>query len=120
MQFFIAQYTSGYTKMTYLVRKEVLSIRDHTAKVTLRAEKSIKEHLTREFSTAEKSLTDRFIFQMREVRNTISEAAKKSNVQAVSDNQRERLLASLKFGSMNKRRDQVTDSHRKTFRWIFD
>ncbi|RSL56714.1 hypothetical protein CEP53_006704 [Fusarium sp. AF-6] len=93
LQSFIANIAAGRTNMEDLLRTEGTITREHiTAEVT-RAAKSMEAHVSKE--TQEREL------------------------KAATENQRERLLRSLRFQEMNQRRNATTDPENATFERIF-
>jgi hypothetical protein len=120
VQLLVAKYQSGYTKVSDLIRTDILLTRDHTTKETARAENSIKEHVTREILTIEKSMSSTVAIGMKEAASVSALAATERDTRTADDERHKRFLQSLKFPAMNERRNQVTEPHGSTFRWIFD
>lgn len=60
----------------------------------------VKEHVTTEMSKVQK-------------------AVKAQAAELASDEQHKQLLHSLKYETMNERRNQIAESHEETFHWIF-
>ncbi|RTE71745.1 hypothetical protein BHE90_013849 [Fusarium euwallaceae] len=93
LQSFIANIAAGRTNMEDLLRTEGNLTREHITAEATRAVKSVEAHVTKE--TQEREL------------------------KAATENQRERLLGSLRFQEMNQRRNATTDPENATFERIF-
>ncbi|KAL2677340.1 hypothetical protein Neosp_011109 [[Neocosmospora] mangrovei] len=93
LQSFIANIAAGRTNMEDLLRTEGKLTREHITAEATRAAKSVEAHVTKE--TQEREL------------------------KAATENQRERLLGSLRFPEMNQRRNETTDPETATFKRIF-
>ncbi|EEU44552.1 uncharacterized protein NECHADRAFT_85212 [Fusarium vanettenii 77-13-4] len=93
LQSFIANIAAGRTKMEDLLRTEGNLTREHVTAEGTRVVKSVEAHVTKE--TQEREL------------------------KAATENQRERLLGSLRFQEMNQRRNETTDPEKATFERIF-
>ncbi|KAI1414461.1 hypothetical protein F5Y13DRAFT_158602 [Hypoxylon sp. FL1857] len=70
-------------------------------------------------STAEKSITTYSSNETNTAIRTITQVTEDSNIQATTKEQRYQFLRSLRFPAMNERRNNLIDSHEKTFRWVF-
>ncbi|KAI8714865.1 NACHT domain-containing protein [Fusarium sp. LHS14.1] len=93
LQSFIANIAAGRTNMEDLLQIEGNLTREHITVEATRAVKSVEAHVTKE--TQEREL------------------------KAATENQRERLLGSLRFQEMNQRRNETTDPENATFKRIF-
>ncbi|RYP70626.1 hypothetical protein DL771_005339 [Monosporascus sp. 5C6A] len=120
LQHFVSQYNLGYRQMSGLVQQENLSTRNHMTKDVVRGETSIKGHVTLQTSEAKESITKHITAETRNAASRVKESMRKATILNYTSNQRQTLLQSLKFQSMNERRNQVHDSYEGTFQWIFD
>ncbi|KAK3358173.1 hypothetical protein B0T25DRAFT_567408 [Lasiosphaeria hispida] len=90
----ISAYAAGHSRLYDLVQAESLTIQN-----------VIKDHILSVRSSADEALASKLkLLQMETTR----------------DDKRRCLLASLKFSSMNERRNHVSDTDHDTFRWIFE
>lgn len=119
LQYFISQYSAGYTEIADLVNTELASVNDHTTMESLRSEASVKKHVSAEVTTAEKAITAHVTSETNGIIERISRVAIESDTQASTKEQRDRLLQSLRYPAMNERKSDLADSHQDTFRWIF-
>lgn len=120
VQFFISQYAAGHTNIAYLIKDELTSVKGHATKETLRSEESMKEHVSTEVSTAEKSITSSITRETHKAVITIAQRTIESDLQTSTKEQRDQLLQSLRYPAMNERLNNLADSHEATFRWIFE
>ncbi|RYP07349.1 hypothetical protein DL764_002565 [Monosporascus ibericus] len=114
-----ATYASGYRKMSDLIKQEKSMTRDHTTKEVERAEASIRGHVTLQASEVKDLINKHITTEMRNTASGIMESLRNATIQDHTANQQQRLLQSLKFPSMDERRNQVHDSYEGTFQWIF-
>lgn len=118
LQYFVSQYASGHTELSKLVRAENLSVAEHTAREILRSATAVQSHVTSELVVAENSITNHVNSRLEEATEQITSSMRHTNLEAVTQLQRERLLRSLKFPAMNERLNQVVESYESTFEWI--
>ncbi|RYP19319.1 hypothetical protein DL765_003401 [Monosporascus sp. GIB2] len=119
LQYFVSQYELGYRRMSDLVKQENLTTRDHMRKEVTRAETSIKGHVTLQTSEAKDSINKHITAEARNLANSFVESMRNATTLDYTASQRQTFLQSLKFPSMNERRNQVHDSYKGTFQWIF-
>ncbi|UPL00112.1 hypothetical protein LCI18_011046 [Fusarium solani-melongenae] len=93
LQSFVANIAAGRTNMEELLRTEGSLTREHVTAEATRAAKSVEAHVTKEVQEHE--------------------------LKTATENQRERLLGSLKFQEMNQRQNAITDPEDATFERIF-
>ncbi|KAI0835164.1 hypothetical protein F5Y06DRAFT_276867 [Hypoxylon sp. FL0890] len=120
IQLFVSQYASGHTKLAQLVKTELTSIKASTAKENVRSEECIKQHVSSKMLTAEKSITSHVTKETNKVVERVTQVTADSNMRASTEKQRDQLLRSLRFPAMNERKNNLADSHEKTFHWVFD
>jgi len=120
LRHFISQYALGYTKLQDLVSTEALSIRSHTTNETLRAENAVKSHVTVELSTVKTQLMSHMMIGLENASDQISQGVEKLGIATMHVKRREQFLASLKYPSMNERRNHITPSFGNTSEWILD
>jgi NACHT domain len=87
---FISQYTQGHRKLSDLVVDQATSIKEEI------------------FSENNKT------------RDVVSAQLRAQELAQLTTGQCERLLSSLTYDDMNARKSRITESHEKTFHWIFD
>lgn len=98
------------------MKAELISIKDHTTNESQRSEASVKRHVSGEVTTAERAITAHIT---REIVEKVAQVAIESNTQASTKEQQDRLLQSLHYPAMYERMNDLTDSYKGTFRWIF-
>ncbi|KAI8626180.1 hypothetical protein F5Y19DRAFT_229340 [Xylariaceae sp. FL1651] len=118
LKHFVLQYASGHTRLSELVKEESLSVKDHTTRETSTAQRAVQSHITTKLVTAEKSITSHVNIKLEEATRKITSDMRHLNLETVTHAQRERLLRSLKFEAMNERRNHIQESHKGTFEWI--
>ncbi|KAK4461541.1 hypothetical protein QBC42DRAFT_92312 [Cladorrhinum samala] len=116
---FISNYAAGNRQLTDLVRTQIGSLVAHTASQGAKTQQTVNAHTTVEVNRIKASLVTHVTRMGGHVQG-MSQTMRKLNVQAASDERRDRLLRSLKYPGMNARRNQVTASHVGTFGWILD
>lgn len=92
---FIDQYQKGHRETNELVSRESLKTREHMSILATATTEAVGV-----------------------VHQKLDNMALNASTQA-SQEQRERLLRSLKFPGFNERRNQVDNAYEKTFRWVF-
>jgi len=100
---FVRKLSEGETSMEALLNQQSESLKQHVTTKTAAITTAIGD-LTVESNKAAKELD-----------GTITNI----NLLAAQEKKRERLLASLKYSTMNSRRNQIVDPHAETFEWIF-
>ena len=80
----------------------------------------MKRHVTSELRNSENTIQSHFKTTIDDSTQKISGTLNEMKLVAHSDQERRRLLGSLKFSRMNDRRNQIVESHEKTYHWIFD
>ncbi|KAK0638541.1 hypothetical protein B0T16DRAFT_359484 [Cercophora newfieldiana] len=107
---FIQAFHQGETRTSMLLAQESASIKAHITTETAGLETTLNQ-LSLDTKNAHRDISQATV----EVNNNIaaldSRAADKAS--------HERLLQSLKYPTMNERRNQIVDPHFKTFEWIF-
>ncbi|KAI1762410.1 hypothetical protein GGR53DRAFT_521656 [Hypoxylon sp. FL1150] len=119
LQYFISQYSAGHTGIADLMSMELASANDHTTKESLRSEASIKSHVSSEVTSTERAIAARLTSEMNEITGKIAQVAIESDRRASAKEQHDRLLGSLRYPAMNRRKNDLNDSHQNTFQWIF-
>ncbi|RYP51293.1 hypothetical protein DL769_010831 [Monosporascus sp. CRB-8-3] len=119
LQYFVSQYASGYRQISDLIKQESLMTRDHTTKEVERAETSIRGHVTHQTSEAKDSINKHITTEARNLASSFAESMRKTTTLDHTANQHQTLPQSLKFPSMNERRNPVHYSYEGTFQWIF-
>ncbi|KAI4155605.1 MAG: hypothetical protein LQ340_000898 [Diploschistes diacapsis] len=93
LQFFIRQYAAGNTGLEQLIARE---------------SNDIKTHITKESSKVQSHQRD------------LTQKRQEQELTSTTERQYEHLLTSLKFPSMNERKNQIGPQRSGTFPWIFD
>ena len=100
---FVRKLSEGETSMEALLNQQSESLKQHVTTKTAAITTAIND-LTVESNKAARGLD-----------GTITDI----NLLAAQEKKRERLLGSLKYPTMNSRRNQIVDPHAETFEWIF-
>ncbi|OTA91507.1 hypothetical protein M434DRAFT_13110 [Hypoxylon sp. CO27-5] len=120
VRLFVSRYAAGHTTLVDLVKAELISVKENTTKETLRSEECIKNHVSSNVVTAEKSITTHVTNETNKVVEKITQVTADSNTRVWTGKQRDRVLRSLRFPAMNERKNNLADSHQSTFKWVFD
>jgi len=116
------QQKDGFDNLDQNLRHFIISVaQGHTAleQLVVRQSDSLKEHITAETLRLEQSIGEQVVSETGRSRNELTNNLAQVTLDQISLTQRERLLGSLKFPTMNERRNQIKDSHERTFEWIF-
>ncbi|KAK5655886.1 hypothetical protein OQA88_5425 [Cercophora sp. LCS_1] len=100
LQDFIQSFSQGYTRLEDLTREALLT----------------RKHITKEVAPLAQEVT------LNQMGRTLVDMDKRfitSDLGAEAKSKHERLLRSLKYGTMNERQNQIKDPHVDTFEWIF-
>ncbi|KAI2465181.1 hypothetical protein F4781DRAFT_424945 [Annulohypoxylon bovei var. microspora] len=120
IQFFISQYTIGHTKAIDLIKTELVRVKEATVVQVLQSEKSVRNHISSEVSISKMAITTHVTQERNEVIRKITQSTVERDALATTEKQRDQLLQSLRFPTMNARKNDVADAHKDTFRWIFE
>ncbi|KAL8322395.1 hypothetical protein RB597_008228 [Gaeumannomyces tritici] len=111
LESFANQYRQGKVELVDLVSTQALQTRIHTTAGTKVSEEAVKSHVTQQSHLTERSLKKHIVVAFQD-------ATRLGEDSRVAAAKKEQLLRSLKFASMNERRNQVADSHPQTFDWV--
>lgn len=95
-------------------------VNEHTTKEARQLEVKLSSHIDKEASSTEQTISHLVTATVDESTKAISRDITNLRIQSSTDSERRRFLDSLKFATMNERRNHVTASHEGTFDWIFD
>ncbi|KXH56647.1 hypothetical protein CNYM01_06541 [Colletotrichum nymphaeae SA-01] len=108
---FLHQYQQGDRDTSDLISAELFRIRNHVTHESQKATAQIKSMVDQQSAQLDQAI--------KESNQEISTAMIASSLDRDLDARRRCFLASLKFSGMNERRNQVNESCKDTFQWIF-
>jgi hypothetical protein len=80
---------------------------------------TVQSYVTAQISKSQDVITAQMTAQTKETLDGVSKSLRELKITTASEERRENLLRSLKFGSMNQRENMIKESHTNTFEWIF-
>ncbi|OHF03273.1 hypothetical protein CORC01_01326 [Colletotrichum orchidophilum] len=111
LQHFLQQYQQGHRDASELISTEMFRTRDH---VTVESQKA-----TAKIQSMVDQQSAQFGRIIRDSNQKVSTTMAALSLDRDREAKRERFLASFKFPGMNERRNQVNESCKGTFQWIF-
>ncbi|KAK0738722.1 hypothetical protein B0T18DRAFT_422662 [Schizothecium vesticola] len=117
LQGFIKLVGQGETRMAALLIQETANVKDHITVKTNELGQSLGQ-ISRDNERAYQGISQATM----EVGANITTLTRRTDDKADQDRKyarHDRLLKSLKYGTMNERRNQIEHPHTKTFQWIF-
>ncbi|KAK5659106.1 hypothetical protein OQA88_1196 [Cercophora sp. LCS_1] len=109
---FILSFSQGNTRLEHLLVRETASIKDHiTNAIAPVALESTLQELQTDSTTAHHNI--------RQAIKDTHDSHEAANTKAAKKSRHDQLLGSLRYPTMNERRNQIKYPHCKTFEWIF-
>ncbi|OHE91648.1 hypothetical protein CORC01_13038 [Colletotrichum orchidophilum] len=116
---FIAQHAKSGSVLQDVVQKQSTEIRDHVTTQSSKTQEVIKSHMSLELAHHGASVNEHVSLSAQSVQNALSQRMESREDSVAREQAYQQLLKSLKYPGMNERRNQVTQTHPRTFRWIF-
>lgn len=110
----------GHTTAAELTIGQAKAMRELITKISENSKNEIKLHFTSELKSSERMTQMHLEKATDDSVHKISGALNELNLATQSDQERRRLLGSLKFDRMNDRRNQVVKSYGKTCHWVLE
>ncbi|KAK4219487.1 hypothetical protein QBC37DRAFT_136616 [Rhypophila decipiens] len=122
---FVKRFSDGETRMAALLVQHSESVKDHVTEETAAVKvhvteetAAVKDHVTNGTATVTAAISDSALDSKKAVQEVHS-TMRHSNIRADMKRRRKKLIKSLKYPTMNGRRNLIEDPHAETFEWIF-
>ncbi|KAJ0305294.1 hypothetical protein COL5a_008918 [Colletotrichum fioriniae] len=116
---FITDYAKSNSILRTVVETQAREIRDHVTTASSKTQDAIKSHVSLELSSHETSVKNHVSSSAQGVQDALSQRMTSREGSKAKEQAYQQLLKSLKYPGMNERRNQISHTHPKTFRWIF-
>ncbi|KAK4152968.1 hypothetical protein C8A00DRAFT_34300 [Chaetomidium leptoderma] len=119
---FIAAFAAGETRLAGLIGDQSESVKEHVTLETGQLRDDLYTHMASESGKTHVVLSEmsaRVTSEVSQTRRELSLKFKETAAAQASEAEHQRLLKSLEYETMNERRNQVVESYRDTFHWIF-
>ncbi|KAI3559556.1 hypothetical protein CABS02_00531 [Colletotrichum abscissum] len=119
LQEFITDHAASNSILRNAIETQTKGIQDHVTMESSKTQNEIKLHVSLKLSSHEISIKNHVLSSARDVQDTFSQRMTSREDSKAKEQAYQQLLKSLKYPGMNERRNQVSESHPRTFRWIF-
>ncbi|KAK1533011.1 uncharacterized protein CCOS01_04994 [Colletotrichum costaricense] len=116
---FIADHAASNSILRNAIETQTKGIQDHVTMESSKTQNEIKSHVSLKLSSHEISIKNHVLSSVQDVQDTFSQRMTSREDSKAKEQAYQQLLKSLKYPRMNERRNQVSESHPRTFRWIF-
>ncbi|KAK0373283.1 hypothetical protein CLIM01_09364 [Colletotrichum limetticola] len=119
LQQFITDHAASNSILRNAIETQTKGIQDHVTMESSKTQNEIKSHVSLKLSSHEIAIKNHVLSTAQDVQNTFSQRMTSREDSKAKEQAYQQLLKSLKYPGMNERRNQVSESHPRTFRWIF-
>ncbi|KAK1507571.1 hypothetical protein CTAM01_02683 [Colletotrichum tamarilloi] len=119
LQQFITDHAASNSILRNAIETQTKGIQDHVTMESSKTQNEIKSHVSLKLSKYEISIKNHVLSSAQDVQDTFSQRMTSREDSKAKEQAYQQLLKSLKYPGMNERRNQVSESHPRTFRWIF-
>ncbi|KAG7044043.1 NACHT domain-containing protein [Colletotrichum scovillei] len=119
LQRFITDHAASNSILRTVVETHAKEIQDHVTMASSKTQNEIKSHVSLKLSSHEISIMNHVSSSAQDVQDTFSQRMTSREDSKAKELAFQQLLKSLKYPGMNERRNQISPTHPKTFRWIF-
>ncbi|KAK1447539.1 hypothetical protein CMEL01_09378 [Colletotrichum melonis] len=119
LQQFITDHAASNSILRNAIETQTKGIQDHVTMESSKTQNEIKSHVSLKLSSHEISIKNHVLSTAQDVQDTFSQRMTSREDSKAKEQAYQQLLKSLKYPGMNERRNQISESHPRTFRWIF-
>ncbi|KAI3549389.1 hypothetical protein CSPX01_02497 [Colletotrichum filicis] len=119
LQQFITDHAAFNSILRNAIETQTKGIQDHVTMESSKTQNEIKSHVSLKLSSHEISIKNHVLSSAQDVQDTFSQRMTSREDSKAKEQAYQQLLKSLKYPGMNERRNQISESHPRTFRWIF-
>ncbi|KAK1708297.1 hypothetical protein BDP67DRAFT_599630 [Colletotrichum lupini] len=119
LQQFITDHAASNSILRNAIETQTKGIRDQVTMESSKTQNEIKSHVSLRLSSHEISIKNHVLSTAQDVQDTFSQRMTSREDSKAKEQAYQQLLRSLKYPGMNERRNQISQTHPKTFRWIF-